>query len=353
MRNRLRNRLPTSNRTQTPRIKDVAEKAGVSTATVSRVLNDVPTVSDENRERVLKAIDELEYKPDYYAKGFRTRKTFTVGMILPDINNPHFPSMMRGAEAVLRKENYNLVIANTDGITEYESSAFETLIARHVDGVLFIGSSYNAHLERRMRESGIPVVLLGRKWSEEFPAVSIDNYEAMYSMLRFLYLEKHSKFLFLAGPEDISSSYDRIRAARDFSSQHSDVQMTILPGDFSYHSGYQRGMKVLGSDNREFDTVVCGNDLIAFGVLGACKSLGIGVPEDLSVSGFDNIFLAEQMAPSLTTVDQNTYEMGKAGAELLLEYIEGIRSKKKRITLKTSLVVRESAPGRRDSTDHG
>lgn len=329
------------------RIKDVARRAGVSTATVSRVLNNVSTVSEENRENVLKAVKEMGYSPNVLARGFRMKKTFTVGMVLPDLSNPHFPLMMKGAEEELRRKSYNLIIANSDGKLEFEREAISTLLSKHVDGILFIGSGYNKSVETLIEESGCPIVLLGRRWSKTLPSVSIDNFSAMKHVFDHLYSEGHRSFLYLGGPEDVSSSIDREEAARAVAQEYSGVVVKITRGQFTYESGYERAFSELSDHGSGYDAVVCANDLIAFGALVSCKALSIGVPEEISVTGFDNIFLSAQFTPALTTLDQNTYEIGKRAANLLLQYISGERKNKISFQLGTRLIIRESSRARR------
>ena len=329
------------------RIKDVAKRAGVSTATVSRVLNNVSTVCEENRERVLRAVKEMNYSPNALARGFRMKKTFTVGMVLPDLSNPHFPLMMKGAEEELRKNNYNLIIVNSDGKLEFEREAIKTLLSKHVDGILFIGSGYHRSVETLIEEANCPTVLLGRRWSKTLPSVSIDNFNAMKDVFDYLYGGGHRNFLYLGGPEDVSSSVDREKAAMEVAQKHSAVKVKITRGTFTYESGYERTFSELSDRGNGYDALVCANDLIAFGALVACKALSIGVPEEVSVTGFDNIFLSAQFTPSLTSLDQNTYEIGSKAANLLLQYMRGERKNKISFQLETRLIVRESSRARR------
>jgi len=324
------------------RIKDVAKKASVSTATVSRVLNNKPTVTEENRRKVLKAIEELNYTPNIHARAFRMKRSLTVGMILPNLSNPHFPLMLKGAEEELRSKNYNLIIVNSDGIIKYEKEALNALRNKHVDGILFIGSVYDKTVDNLISKINLPLVLLGRRWSKSLPSVSINNFESMMKVFEYLYETGHRNYLYLGGPSNISSSSDREKAANAFKLSKNDVSITIERGQFTYDSGYERAIKALSTKNINFDAIVCANDLIAFGALGSCKTLNIKVPEEISVTGFDNIDLAAQFTPSLTTVDQNTYEIGRKAAELLLEYIQKKRKNSKSIQLSSKLIIRDS-----------
>jgi LacI family transcriptional regulator len=287
----------------------------------------------------------MGYSPNVLARGFRMKKTFTVGMVLPDLSNPHFPLMMKGAEEELRKNSYNLIIANSDGKLEFEREAINTLLSKHVDGILFIGSGYNRAVETLIEESGCPIVLLGRRWSKTLPSVSIATFSAMMPVFDFLYDEGHRSFLYLGGPAEVSSSIIERRLpgrrARIF-----QCGVKVTRGQFTYESGYERAFSELSDHGSGYDAVVCANDLIAFGAIVSCKALSIGVPEEISVTGFDNIFLSAQFTPALTTLDQNTYEIGRRAANLLLQYISGERKNKISFQLGTKLIVRESSRAR-------
>lgn len=328
------------------RIKDVAKKAGVSTATVSRVLND-QFVSPALKSKVHEAIKELNYRPDYYAKGLRTNRTFTVGMVLPDISNPHFPLIFRGAEAEFRKSNVSLLMANSDGNSKYELEAIRMLFSKHIDGLLFISSGYNEDVERELVDSEIPTIFVGRKWGKKFPSVSADGYKAMNEMLEHLHNTGHSKLLYLGGPDNISSSKERFYAVKDFVDKCDNTEAEFVSGSFSYDSGYERALSIL-KDKRSFDAIVCANDLIAYGAIDACKHLDIKIPEDLSVTGFDDSFTAEHFSPSLTTVALPTFEMGRKAAEVLGQYIENERTRKTDVVLSGSIVIRNSTSKREE-----
>ena len=324
-------------------IKEVAKKAKVSTATVSRVINKSAYVSDHLRERVLRTVKSLNYIPDCNARGLRQSKTFTVGMVLPDICNSHFSLIFRGAQFELEKHNIGLLVANSDENSEKETKAVNMLFSKKVDGLLFTGAGYNEKLEKAIFKSNIPTVFLGRKGKGNFPSVSINNYESMKVMIKNLYNIGHRKFYYLGGPCNISSSIKRLNAVKDFAKEHKNVSLFTTNGDFTYDSGFNRTKNFLEEKGVSFDAIVCANDLIAFGAIDACRSMNINVPEDVSITGFDDCFLASHFVPSLTTIKQPTYEIGRRGAELLVEYIDGKRKRKVHIILPSELVIRDSS----------
>ena len=323
------------------RIKDVAKRAEVSTATVSRVINE-QYVSPDLKKRVVEAIDELGYRPDYYARGLRTNRTFTIGMVLPDISNPHFPLIFRGAEDELRKHNVNLLMANSDGNSKYELEAIRMLFSKHIDGLLFISSGHNSDIEREIVGSNVPTVFVGRKWAGKFSSVTTDNNQAMKAMLDYLFSNGHRNFLYLGGPENISSASERTRATTNFIESKSGVDAIFSHGSFTYESGYERTLTMLSGERGRFDAIVCANDLIAYGAIDACKQMGIRIPDDVSVTGFDDSFTAEHFSPSLTTVALPTFEMGRRAAEILSQFIDNSRTRKVEIVLSGSVVIRNS-----------
>ena len=324
-------------------IKEVAKKAKVSTATVSRVISKSAYVSDDLRERVLRTIKLLNYIPDCNARGLRQSKTFTVGMVLPDICNPHFSLIFRGAQFEFEKHNIGLLMANTDENSEKETKAVNMLFSKKVEGLLFTGAGYNEKLEKKILKSNIPTVFLGRKGKGNFSSVSINNYESMKIMIKKLYNTGHREFYYLGGPYAISSSIKRMNAVKDFAKEYKNVSLFATNGEFTYNSGFNRTKKFLEEKGVLFDAIVCANDLIAFGAIDACRSMNINVPEDVSVTGFDDCFLASHFVPSLTTIKQPTYEIGRKGAELLVEYIDGKRKRKIHIILPSELVIRDSS----------
>lgn len=322
-------------------IKDVAQKAGVSISTVSRVINGTAFVSEELKKKVLQTIVDLGYNPDYLARGLRLKKTFSVGMIVPDVANPFFAVTARGAEEELRKAGISLIIINTDQDIKVEIDAIRTMISKRVDGVIFMGSGQETEAVETICKNKIPVVFLDRIDEKRFSSVVIDNYAGMFKMMEYLYSTNHRNFIYLGGPEHVKSSQERKRAVLNFASKHSDIAVKCYPGEYSYKWALEKIPSILGSGKMP-DAVVCGNDLMAFGVIDALKKKGVKIPEDVSVTGFDDVFYAAHYSPPLTTVHQPNYELGREGARLLLDCIENGREKLVSKILPVSLVVRDS-----------
>ena len=323
-------------------IKDVAKKAGVSISTVSRVINNSAPVSDELKSRVKKAVKELGYKPSGIAKSLRKGKTGTIGFIIPDITNPFFPHIVRGAEDYLRSKGYTLVLCNSDQDTKQEMKLLDALMEKYIDGLLFTGAGrYNPELEKVI-EKGINVVFLDRI-IEGINAsyVIVDNKKGMRDLLSYLWKTGHKSFLFVNGSEETFSAKIRYEAFEEFMREYKVLHYEHYYTSFSYEAGYNFGLKI----KKLPDAIICGNDLIAFGIIDALEKKGINVPKDVSVTGFDDIPFSKLYKPPLTTVRQPMYEMGIMAAKLLVKIINGKQKEKKGIVLEPELIVRNSTRG--------
>ena len=319
-------------------IREVAKKAGVSISTVSRVLNNSAPVSDELRVRVEKAIKELGYYPSGIAKSLRKGKTGTIGFILPDITNPFFANIVRGAEDYLRKKGYTLILCNSDQNKEQEIQLLGTLISKHIDGLLFTGTGdFNPLLAEKI-EKGLKIVFLDRIIKGlNSSYVIIDNREGMNILLDYLIKVGHKYFIFINGNKETFSARIRYETFVKKLTEN-NLHFKHYFANFSYEAGYSIAKKL----RKLPDTIICGNDLIAYGVIDAIEEKGYKVPEDVSVTGFDDIPFSRHYKPPLTTVRQPMYEMGEKAAELLLKIIEGKEKINKGIVLLPKLVVRES-----------
>ncbi|WP_077289083.1 MULTISPECIES: LacI family DNA-binding transcriptional regulator [unclassified Thermosipho (in: thermotogales)] len=323
---------------QRPGIKEVAKKAGVSISTVSRVLNNSAPVSEELKKRVKKAIEELGYYPSNIAKGLRKGRTGTIGFILPDITNPFFANIVRGAEDYLRKKGYNLILCNSDQDRKQETELLKILISKHIDGLLFTGTgSSNPLLVEKIRK-GLKVVFLDRIFEEiNSSYVIVDNKIGMNLLLDYLIDVGHRSFIFINGNKETFSAKIRYEAFTE-RARTEKLEFKHYFTEFSYEAGYKKAKRLKGLP----DAILCGNDLIAYGVIDALEEKGYKVPEDVSVTGFDDIPFSKHFKPPLTTVYQPMYEMGRKSAKLLLEIIEEKKVSNKGIVLLPKLVIRES-----------
>ncbi|AMW32029.1 MAG: LacI family DNA-binding transcriptional regulator [Fervidobacterium pennivorans] len=325
-------------------IKDVAKKAGVSISTVSRVLTNSAPVSEELREKVIQAVQELGYSPSSIARSLRNGATKTIGFILPDITNPFFANIVRGAEDYLRQHGYTLIFGSSDQDKNEENHILEALLSKHIDGLLFTGSGDSNPKLLRKIEQGLKVVFLDRIIrGVNSSYVIVDNKRGISLLVDHLLDDGHKSFLFINGDKNTFSAKQRYEAflqrmkSGKYKYEHHFTS-------FSYEAGYKFASQL--SNPVEFDAILCGNDLIAFGVIDALEDRGIRVPEQVSVTGFDDIPFSRHYKPALTTVRQPMYEMGQKACELLLKMIKEQLMTTEGIILEPELVVRESTKRR-------
>lgn len=333
-------------------ITDVATEAGVHPSTVSRVLGGkaATTVRAETRRRVFDAADRLGYRPSALARSLRLQKTLTLGMLVPDITNPFFSSIIKGAENAARARGYNVILCNSEDEPALEASCLQALREHEVDGILIASSQMADHTIDRLRAEGFPFVLLNRATrSEADMAVVVDNRAAAREAVRHLAGLGHARVGHLAGPQRTTTGAGRMEGYRDEVEAlglEDRPDLVVEATAFSVDAGYRAASTLL--DGRARPTAVfAANDLIAIGLLQRLREAGARVPRDLSVVGFNDIPLAGLLEPALTTVRVPQSEMGVAGAGLLIDHLEGRPIDDVRITLPTQLVVRAStsAPG--------
>lgn len=328
-------------------IYDVAKKAGVSIATVSRVLNKSSAVSDRTRRQVEEAIEELNYAPNFIASALTKKSTLTLGLLIPDITNPFFSELARGVEDASNDFGFNIIICNTDYSLEKEATYISLLKQKSVDGFIISTAYYNDKNIIELLKDNVPLVLLGRDidCSEEYPmdAVVSDNIKGGYIATKHLIDLGHEKIACLLGPAKIKVNLEREKGyLKAMKEAKLKVYKEILThGDFKLEFGYKETLKIFKGPIRP-TAFVAGNDLTALGVMRALKAIGLSVPQDVSVVGYDNIILAEMSDPPLTTVNQQMQKMGYLATELLIKRIKGERNAGKKVVLDINLVVRKS-----------
>lgn len=327
-------------------IKDVARLAGVSTTTVSHVINETRYVSDELRARVLAAMEELNYRPNVLARGLRRGETKTIGLVVPDNSNPFFAEVARIVEDIGFENGYSVILCNSDGNLEKEAAYVNVLIAKQVDGVIFIaaGSKYE-HLHE-LATAGIPVVVADRDIPQTLAdVVLVDNEQGGYDATRYLLSLGHRRIACIAGPSDLTPSADRVHGYRRALGEFGVPieEKWIVPGDFRYQGGEAAIAELLRLDEPPSAVFAC-NDVMAIGALRAVRSAGLQVPGDVSIVGFDDIPLASAVSPALTTVAQPIVELATLAAQLLMSRIQSDQQDgpKQRIVLDTELIVRGS-----------
>ncbi|SHE68701.1 transcriptional regulator, LacI family [Marinitoga hydrogenitolerans DSM 16785] len=320
-------------------IRDVAKEAGVSISTVSRVINNSSYVNEELKIKVEQAIKKLNYKPNIIAQSLRKGKTKTIGFVIPDITNPFFPNIVKGVEDYLKKEGYTLLLSNSDQDLEMETKIINTFISKHIDGIIFTGTgSYNPVLEKLI-EKGIKIVFLDRILEGiNASYVICDNKSGILELLNYLYNSGKRSFYFVNGNQNTFSARIRYETFLEFMKEKKIKKYNHIYTNFSYEAGYKFGKNIKSLP----EVIIGGNDLIAYGIIDSLQERKIKIPEDVSVTGFDDILFSKHYKPSLTTVKQPIYEMGYKAAELMLKIINGKQKKIKGIVLKPELIIRES-----------
>ncbi len=326
-------------------IKDVAKRANVSISTVSRVINGTANVRPELKERVIKAINELNYRSNPLARGLKGFPTRTLGLIIPNIENPFFPAMVRGVQDVANKNGYAIFLCNTDEDPELEEIQYFLLLEKKVDGLLLVTSSMNVSFLNKGYH--VPVVLLDRYVENtDLSYVVVDHRRGMKLALKHLESIERKKVVFLGSKATTSGAKERVEAFMEYFKGEADIKKRIFFGDYSEKSGAHMTQKLL-KENIDFDAIVCGNDLIAFGAIKVLEAHGISIPDEVSVIGYDDILFSAYHSPKLTTVHQPTYELGEIAAHLIIDEIEKKKSEPKHIRLEPRLIVRQTSVPRR------
>ncbi|EFU2053229.1 LacI family transcriptional regulator [Escherichia coli] len=328
-------------------ISDVAKKARVSTATVSRVLANSDSVTEKTRDRVMAAVEALNYKPNVMARNLRVSATRAILVVVPDISNLFFSEILRGIEFVASKSGYQVLLGDSDNRLEREVEYLDFLRQRQADGMILL----TARMDQSLLESiaaQYPVVL-GCEYFDEGSAiqtVSVDNVSAGYRAAEHLIKLGHKRIGYISGPSGIILSRDRLRGFQQALSDHGLPleELLIEEGAFTYDSGYEVMQRYLALASRP-TAVFAANDEMAIGAIKAARKAGLDVPTDLAVMGMDNIKFASIFEPAVTTIAQPMYEIGCTAMELLLKVINKEEIPQKKFVLKDELIVRESCGG--------
>jgi DNA-binding LacI/PurR family transcriptional regulator len=327
-------------------MQEIAKMAGVSLGTVSHVLNNTANVREQTRKRVLEAVQAVGYQPSQLARALRRDKTNMIGMIIPDITNPFFPAVVRGAEDVAFSNGYRLVLCNTDNDHSKELVHLNELRTYLPAGLIVIPSNFSELTAQAeiYRKAGTGVVCIDRlpnNWSGD--SVTADNEEGAYNATRYLIKMGHTRLAAITGPLHLTNAQERLsgfrRAVREARLQVAPEY--IQETSFDKSGGHSKALVLLRLIPRP-TAIFAGNDLIALGALLAIYETGLRCPEDVSLMGFDDLELAETTNPSLSSVSQSGYQLGTTAAQILLDRLGGDRSPAKHLVLHTSLRLRHS-----------
>lgn len=326
-------------------IKTIAEQAGVSVATVSRVLNNSGPVSTALREKVLEAVDRSGYQPNLLARGLRTKQTGVVGLVLPTISNEHFSGITRAFQDHLSERGVTVLVSNSDGHIQNEIDAIRTLIARRVDGIALVSSfATNSPTLDALIERKVPVVAIDRAITAPIDHFLVDVYQGTLDAVLHLAEHGRSRIAFAAGPEHLWTAREKLRGYTDGILRMGGTvdPSLILEGDYTQESGTRQAEKLLELSPRP-DGLIFANNLMALGGFQTLLRSDVRVPDDLSIISFDDAPWTDVLQPSVSVIAQPLYEMGWQAAASLLERIQldGAREISTKV-LPTEFIARES-----------
>jgi len=328
-------------------LRDVAAAARVHPATASRALNPGTRllVSEETALRVTEAAERLGYRPNPVARSLRTRRSHTVGLLIPDLNNPLFPPIVRGLEDRLADHGYVALIGNTDGDAKRERLVFDQMRARHVDGFVLATATLHSPILDEAVEADLPVVLMNRTaQGYPFSSVSVDNEQGLRAAVAHLASLGHTRIGHIAGPQEISTGVSRLRGFLDGMRQHgleAEDSQIVYASSYTIEEGLRCGRDLLAAHG-ELTAIAAANDMLAVGCYEAFDELGLRCPEDISVIGFNDMPFIDRLRPPLSTVRFPHYQLGTEAAKLLMERIEGGDGPVKILFLAPELVARGS-----------
>jgi LacI family transcriptional regulator len=325
-------------------IRDVAREARVSVASVSRALNGSPQVTDETRARIASIAARLRYVPHSAARRLITRRTQTVGALLPDLYGEFFSELIRGIDLAARARDLHLLVSSSHGDADEAAAALRAMQGR-VDGMLILSPHVDAAFLRANLPESTPAVLLNSALKgAQFDVINIDNYGGAYAMTRHLLDAGHASIAFVSGPEGNFDAQQRERGYREAMAAFAPkAAVQVVAGDFSEESGYRAGA-ALAKGGKPPRAVFAANDMMAVGCLRAFAQAGLGVPQDVALAGFDDIPIARYVAPALTTVRVRIADLGRGALERLAATIEKpSRTQPAAQTLGCEIVVRASS----------
>ena len=326
-------------------IRDIAKMARVSHMTVSRALNDDPRVREETRKRILELVNKLDYRPDARARIFSSKKSHLIGLVVSSISNPFYAELARGIEDKAHEQGYNVIFCSTENKPERTETYVHLMIDAGVDGFIFASSRLHEPVVEKLIDEHFPLVLVNRKLKgEKFNYVVLNNFKGAYEITEHLINLGHRKIAIITGPPNLSTGLDRLKGYQQALRDHGiDVNGNyVIQGPFTRETGYERAKQLLTMKYKP-EAIFGGNDYIAMGVIDAVEELGLHIPEDIALVGFDDTEFASNQRVKLTTVSQRKYEMGNLSVQILIDYFERKETDyTHRVILEPRLIIRES-----------
>ncbi|ASA21014.1 catabolite control protein A [Paenibacillus donghaensis] len=326
-------------------IYDVAREAGVSMATVSRVVNNNPNVKPQTRKKVFEAIERLGYRPNAVARGLASKKTTTVGVVIPDISNSIFAEIARGIEDIANMYHYNIILCNADKRKEKEIRVINTLLEKQVDGLLFMGGTVTDEHIQAFQTSSVPIVLCAtRDEKGTYPSVDIDHETAAFDAVNTLIRHGHREIAMISGTlQDPANGYSRFhgykKALEAAGIEYQEDLVRI--GNYRYESGVEAMKYFLGLKHKP-TAIFAATDEMAIGAIHSIQDEGLKVPDDFSIISVDNIRMASMVRPLLTTVAQPMYDLGAVAMRLLTKLMKKETVENPRVILPHETILRLS-----------
>lgn len=327
-------------------IKDIARKADVSITTVSRVLNNKSKgVGEETRKKILKIVEEENYIPNAVAKGLVTKKTNIIGLVIPDITNPYYPEIAKGVEDTAAEYGYNVLLCGTNNLVENEHKYIRILKEHYVAGIIYNSAQYvSEETFNKLERTEMPYVFIeNTPLKDKNMRVYTDGEVGMEKLVDHLIEMGHKHIAFLSGPADNYTTKARMTGYKKALKKHGiEVDEELIKyGESTRASGYEM-TKALIKEKKKFSAVACFNDLMAVGALQKFHEKGISVPVDISLTGYDNVYVTKITTPKITTVEQPAYDMGCEAARILIDHIENDTKPTKAVSFEPKLKIRES-----------
>ncbi|MFB6467641.1 catabolite control protein A [Cytobacillus sp. Hz8] len=305
-------------------IYDVAREANVSMATVSRVVNGNPNVKPATRKKVMEVIERLGYRPNAVARGLASKKTTTVGVIIPDISNPFFAELARGIEDIATMYKYNIILSNSDQNKDKELHLLNNMLSKQVDGIVFMGGNITDEHVAEFEKSPAPIVLAGSiEESKKIPSVNIDYEQAAYDVTNEFINKGEKKIAFVTGPLHEPINLEKKLKGYKRALEDHDIEYReeyVFEGDYTYDSGIEAIEYLISLEERP-TAIYVGSDEMALGVVHGAEDKGYHIPQDFEVISSDNTRLSLMVRPQLTTVVQPLYDIGAVAMRLLTKYM--------------------------------
>lgn len=332
-------------------IREVAKKAGVSSATVSRVINNSDMVKDKTRDLVIRIIKEMGFAPSEIARSLSKKETKTIGVVVPDINNPFYGEVIKGVSLLADKSNLNILLCDTNEDTEKEKNSLHMLKEQRIRGIIIAPASdtneFNSEYLSILENMGIPIVLVGRdvKYSN-FDGVFLDNVQGAYDGVNALIQNGHKEIVIIAGPQDSKPGRDRLGGyLKAFAMNGLEVKNDyIFYGNFKLESGYEITNSILQMKNKPTAIFTC-NNMMTLGCIKALSEKNLRIPEDFALVGFDEIEILNTLNIKISVISRPTFEMGQIAMEMLADRIskrESTGGASKRVTLMPELKLKGS-----------